>query len=272
LFIITSLFRKHVRTSFLNVIKSALKIKLLVYFLCYLCYFLAFIYLFQYLKWWGINSLKDTIIWFIFSGLPIGGIVATNTLESDFWRNQILKNLKLIVFIDFIINFFNFSLIVELIIFPVITFTVLLNTFSKHHKDAEVVVKFTNVILTIIGFIILSYSFYRTITEIQSFENLGTLRNILFPLVFSIISIPFMYFFTLIVEYENLFLPLKFGRKRSRELDFLIKLKLILFCNIQVNKLQRVKKMNNYDLMSISSKEEIDIVIRNYKNALARQM
>jgi len=43
-----------------------------------------------------------------------------------------------------------------------------------------------------------------------------------------------MYFFKLIVEYENLFFPLKFGRKRRKELDFLIKLKLILFCNFQL--------------------------------------
>ena len=157
-----------------------------------------------------------------------------------------------------------------MLILPVITLTVMLNAFSKHHKDAKDVVKLTNVILTYSGLIILSYSLFRTITEINSIDNTNTLKNILFPVVFSIISIPYMYVFKLIVEYENLFLPLKLGRKRSRELDFLIKLKLILFCNIRVKRLQPVTKMDNYDLMSISSKEEIDDVIRSYKNELSK--
>jgi hypothetical protein len=121
-----------------------------------------------------------------------------------------------------------------------------------------------------LGFIF-SYSFYRTITETNAVENTDTLKIILFPLIFSIISIPYMYFFKLIVEYENLFFPLKFGRKRRKELDFLIKLKLILFCNFQLNKLQKIIKMNSYNLMSISPKDEIEIMIKSYKNALLRE-
>lgn len=79
-----------------------------------------------------------------------------------------------------------------------------------------------------------------------------------------------MYVFKLIVEYENLFIRLKFGRKRTRKLNLLIKLRLVLFCNVQVKKLQIASDMSNYNLMSISSKDEIDSAIRSYKNILLR--
>lgn len=269
--IIYALFRKQLRASILGVIKSALKIKLLEYFFSYLFYISLFVYAFYYLKWWDISNLKDTVIWFIFSGLPIGFIVATKKLERGFWKTLYLDNLKLMVLVEFIINSFTFSLVVEFFfILPFTTMITALNAFSKHDEEYKNVERLTNLILTLFGFAILFYSLYRAIVEINSIENMNTLRSILFPVVYSIISIPYMYIFKLIVEYENLFTRLKLGRERSRELNSLIKRRLILFCNFDIKKLQIAANMNNYNIMSMSSKDEIDVMIKSYKNTLLR--
>lgn len=271
LFIIRFSFEKQIRTSILNIIKSALKIKILLYFFSYLCYISLIIYSFYYFELWDITYLKENIIWFIFSGLPIGLIVATNKLERGFWKRLILKNLKLLVFVEFIISSFTFSLIVELLIIPIITLIVLINTVLKFNEENKDLEKFTNIILTFFGFFILSYSLYKSITEIHLIGNASHLKSFLFPVVYSIMSIPYMYIYKLIVVYELLFMKLRFGKKRSRKLNLLIKLRLLLFCNIQIKKLQIAANMNNYNLMSISSKDEIDVMIRSYKNALSRE-
>jgi len=271
LFIVIFLFNKQIRTSILNIIKRALKIEIILYFYSYLCYLSLIIYSFYYLELWDITYLKENIIWFVFSGLPIGLIVVTNKIERGFWKSLILKNLTLIVFVEFIISSFTFSLIVELLIIPIITLIVLMNTVSKFNEEFKSIEKFTNIILTFFGFFILSYYLYRSITEIHSIGNVSHLKSFLFPVVFSIISIPYMYIFKLIVEYEQLFMRLRFGKKRSGKLNLLIKLRLLLFCNIQIKKLQIAANMNNYNLMSISSKDEIDIMIRSYKEALSRE-
>lgn len=271
LFIVIFLFKKQIRTSIIYVIKSALKIDILLYFLSYLCYLSLIIYSFYYLELWDITYLKENIIWFVFSGLPTGLIVATNKIERGFWKNLILTNLTLIVFVEFIISSFTFSLIVELLIIPIITYIVLINTVSKYNEEDKYVEKFTNIILTFFGFFILSYSLYRSITEIHSIGNTSSLKSFLFPMVYSIISIPYMYTFKLIVEYEMLFLKLRCGKKRNKKLNLLIKLRLFLFCNIQIKKLQIAANMNNYNLMSISSKDEIDVMIKSFKNALSRE-
>lgn len=271
LFIVIFLFKKQIRTSIIYVIKSALKIDILLYFLSYLCYLSLIIYSFYYLELWDITYLKENIIWFVFSGLPTGLIVATNKIERGFWKNLILTNLTLIVFVEFIISSFTFSLIVELLIIPIITYIVLMNTVSKYNEEDKYVGKFTNIILTFFGFFILSYSLYRSITEIHLIGNTSNLKSFLFPLVYSIISIPYMYTFKLIVEYEMLFLKLRCGKKRNKKLNLLIKLRLLLFCNIQIKKLQIAANMNNYNLMSISSKDEIDVMIKSFKNALSRE-
>ena len=271
LFILRFSFEKQIRTSILNIIKIALKIKILIYFFSYLCYISLIIYSFYYFELWDITYLKENIIWFTFSGLPIGLIVATNKLERGFWKRLILKNLKLIGFVEFIISSFTFSLIVELLIIPIITLIVLINTVLKFNEENKDLEKFTNIILTFFGFFILSYSLYKSITEIHLIGNASHLKSFLFPVVYSIMSIPYMYIYKLIVVYELLFMKLRFGKKRSRKLNLLIKLRLLLFCNIQIKKLQIAANMNNYNLMSISSKDEIDVMIRSYKNALSRE-
>ena len=227
---------------------------------------------FYYLGLWDITYLKENIFWFIFSGLPIGFIVATSKIERGFWKKLILENLKFIVLIEFIISSFTFSIIIELLIIPVITIIVLINIVSKFDEGDERVEKITNIIITIFGLFVLFYSLYRLIAEIHSIGNISYLKSFLFPVVYSIISIPYMHTFKLIVEYEQLFVRLRCGRKRSRELDFLIKLRLFLFCNVQIKKLQVATNMNNYNLMSISSKDEIDSMITSYKYALSQEM
>lgn len=264
---IFALFRKHVRNSFLNVIKSVLNIKILLYIFVYLFYFHLIL---DYLRWWDINNLKDIIIWFMFSGLPIGVFVATNKLERGYWKNIVLDNLKLVVLVEFIISSFTFSLIAELFLVPIITLIVALNTFSGHYKEYKPAEKLTSNIMFFFGSFLLIYSLFITITEIHSIGNISNLKTFLLPVVCSIISVPYMYVFKLIVEYENLFIRLKFGRKRTRKLNLLIKLRLVLFCNVQVKKLQIASDMSNYNLMSISSKDEIDSAIRSYKNILLR--
>lgn len=268
---ICAFFKKQLRASILGVIKSALKIKFLKYFFSYLFYISLFVYTFYYLKWWDISNLKDTVIWFIFSGIPIGFVVATKKLERGFWKNLVLDNLKLMVLVEFIINSYTFPLAVEFFfMLPFITMVTALNAFSKHNKEYKNVERLTNLTLALFGFTILFYSLYLTIVEINSIENMNTLQSILFPAIYSIISIPYMYIFKLIVEYENLFTRLKLGRERSRELNSLIKRQLILFCNFDIKKLQIAANMNNYNIMSISSKDEIDVMIKSYKNALLR--
>jgi len=269
--LIVLLIKKQIRTSIFSVIKSLLDPKILAYFLSFLVYLSVFLYLFYDLGYWTLSNLKDSIIWFIFSGLPIGFIVATDKMKNGFWKSLIMKNLKLTVLVEYIVNLFTFSLLFELIIVPIVTFIALLNTFSKHYKEHKDVEKLTNSILVVIGLFVLFYTIDRAITEYNSVGNLDVLKNFLFPIIYSFISIPYMYIFTLYVEYEKIFLRLKLGRERSRRLNLLIKLRLLVFCNVQMKKLQVAANMNNYNLMSISSEDELSDMIRRYKEILSRK-
>ncbi len=266
------LYKKAIRgNTILSVIKSILNKKILAYLVSFLFYFSLFIYLFYYFGWWDTNNLKDTVIWYIFAGIPIGFIVATSKLENGYWTSLILNNLKLTVLVEFVVNFFTFSIIVELVIVPVIALLAWMNSYSKHFGEYKDVEKLTTFLLSALGLFMLSYSLSRAIVEYNSIGNVNALKSLLFPVVYSLVSIPYMYVFKLVVEYEKLFIRLKLGKRRSKKLNFLIKLRLLLFCNIQMKRLQVATNMNSYNLMSISSEDEIDLMIKSYKDALSRE-
>lgn len=272
IFFVALLFIKQIRTSILGIIKSAPYSVLLAYFLLFLIYFSSFIYCFYDLGWWDLSNLKDTIIWFVFSGLPIGFSVAQNTFDNSFWKSLVLKNIKLVVLVEFLIDTFTFPLIVEIIMIPIVTVIALLNTVCKQNEESKGVETLTNAILSIMGLFILSYTICRAITEYNSIGTISTLQYFLFPIIYSILSIPCMYILKLYTEYETLFNRLKYGQKRSKKLDLLIKLRLLKFCNFRLKRLQIAKNSNNYNIRSISSKDEIEKMIQSYKNALSQDM
>jgi hypothetical protein len=213
--------------------------------------------------------LKDTITWFVFSGLSIGIFVAMNNLEHDFWKTLILKTLTIIALVEIII-FNSFSLIKELIIVLIITPALLINEISKSNESYDYLHKRTNAILGIFAIFIVSYSLYRLITETDSIGYISYIKSFLFPVIYSIISIPYMYFLILFVGYNHLFQRLKSGNKLNKKLTLLLKLRVLRFCNISHKKLKCVGYLGNTKLMSISSKDEIDGVFEKCRDVLSQ--
>lgn len=270
LFILWGLTKKGIRNASLNVLKCALNSKLLFYFFTYLAYISIFTFLFYYIEIWNLEFLKESILWFLFSGLSLGIFVVTNKLEIAFWKRIILENFKIAIIVGIIVSSFNFSFAVEIILIPFSTFLILLNTFSESYEEYHNISKYTNISLIIFGLILLFYSSYKLITEITTIESISYFKSFLFPLIYSIVSIPYLCGLKIWSEYDTIFSRLKYDQKISKKLNLLIKFRLLLFCNIQIKKLQVAANMNNYNLMSMSSKDDIDDMIQSYRKILSK--
>lgn len=270
LFILWGLTKKGIRNESLNALKCALNSKLLFYFFTYLAYISIFTFLFYYIEIWNLEFLKESILWFLFSGLSLGIFVVTNKLEITFWKRIILENFKIAIIVGIIVSSFNFSFAVEMILIPFSTFLILLHTFLESYEKYHDISKYTNISLIIFGLILLFYSLYKLITEITTIESISYLKSFLFPLIYSIVSIPYLWGFKIWSEYDTIFSRLKYNQKRSKKLNLLIKFRLLLFCNIQIKKLQVAANMNNYNLMSMSSKDDIDDMFQSYRKILSK--
>ena len=116
----------------------------------------------------------------------------------------------------------------------------------------------------VIGVIILIYVISRVVSDYKNFISLNTLRDFLLAPLLSVAFSPFVYLFLLFTQYELLFIRLKLGKEKSKELKKYAKIRIIKYCLLSPKKIRKILK--NHDLIYIERKEDIDKIIKGIKN------
>ena len=263
--------KKNIRLAIKNVLQSFLNLKILIPIFVFIICISILIYLFLLTPIWTVEILKNSIIWIIFSGLPNAFKIATINNAKQYWNELIIENIKLLVIIEFIISAYTFSLLVEIIVFPFIMFIALLNAYAQSVKELKKLKKATDILFSIVGIAILAYTIYRIVIDFENFASLNTLTNFLLPIILTAYSVPFLYLLRVFTLYEQVFIRLKFGEKRTKKLNTFIKFRLLLFCNVLTKRLILVANMNNYNIIQITNKADVYEMIRIYRDILRRR-
>lgn len=112
---------------------------ILVVNLLAIIYSSSIIYLLYLVDFWGFFMLKDSIYWFICSGFLILISLNKAAKEKDFFKNILRDNLKLLLILEFAVNFHQFSLVTELILLPVIAFLTFTQVIATREKRLMIV-------------------------------------------------------------------------------------------------------------------------------------
>lgn len=158
-------------------------------------------------------DLKDVIIWILFIGVPLCYKVVSDKSNKDFFKNIITSNLKLIVFVEFIISTVSFSLMKEIIIAPLFTLLFILESIFSMKKKYSKISKVISYILTVIGFFILYKSFSLAIRNYKGLNSIKTLITILTPISLSVLYLPIIFLFGIYFKHDNIFSRLKIKLK-----------------------------------------------------------
>ncbi|MBE0689618.1 MAG: hypothetical protein IH587_05790, partial [Anaerolineae bacterium] len=89
-----------------------------------LTYVIAQVWILRLAGIWDCGQLKNTVIWSIAVAFVALFRIPNISDNAHFFRDWIKDNLKLIVLLEFFVSFYTFSLMIELIIIPVVTFAV----------------------------------------------------------------------------------------------------------------------------------------------------
>lgn len=203
-------------------------------------YTFVIVYILSQVGLWDFSLLKDTAFWF-FSVALITFFKINKADDLNFFKDIMLDNLKLIVLVEFLINFYTFSLGMELALIPIIVFISLLYGYSSTNQEYELVTKFLKKLLSIIGVIFFVYVCYKTAVEFGKTFTTQNLKSLLHPIIMTALFIPFTYTLALVMKYEVLFVRIQFlgddeiMRKK-------IKREIIRQVNFNINKLNRVSK------------------------------
>ncbi len=258
--VITCMFFKNIRNSMLYVIKSLFAWKISVSLVALFAHTGFYIFILYNLNFWNISLLKDSIILVLsFGFISLMNISKVN--NTKYFKNIFIDAIKWTILIEFITNFFTFTLTKEFFLIPILFFSGILQvkaSMTSEHKKVEELIKN---ILTYFSIFVLFYSFYKTIQEYREIFNIESLKSFLLPVILTITFIPFIYLYTLIVKYEELWIKLNFLMRNESQRKK-IKRQIIFVANLGINKLTNIsqniaKPLNVYNDYSINMLKQI---------------
>ena len=234
------MFSKDMRQSFARIITTLFGWKISLSLLAFFLHTSLYVFFLYKLSLWDISLLKDTFIWAI--GFGFVSLMNINKVKSStYFKNVFVDTIKLTIAIEFVINFFTFSLTKELIIVPILVFTAAMQAFASlkpEHKQVENIFKF---ILTGFGVFVFFFSLYKTIEQHSLLFTFDNLKSFLLPVILSITFLPFMYLYNLLVKYEEIFTRLDFSI-RDKAVRQRVKRQILWVANFNIDKLVSISR------------------------------
>lgn len=261
--LIWGLSQSKLRKSLVQLIKAFFAWKLTLSYLAMILYIVLMIFPLKAIGAWEMGHIKLTLLW----GVCVGFVMLfefSKADNADFFRNAIKSNLKGLVIIEFLVNFYVLNLLAELLLAPV--FFLLGGMLAVSESDAKYasVNKFLNRVLAFIGLSFTAYAIYMVIVDFEHFATLETLSSFYLPILFTVMFLPFVYLVALFSGYEAFFTRLHFFVSDQSVLRYAQMRTLLVF---KLN-LWKLNKWSQYIISSwrFKSKKEVDEAVISFKN------
>jgi len=266
-FIIYLLTNSQNRKTINGFLCSLCNIKIMLVYVLLCLYTISIILLLARYGIWSYYLIKDTIIWFVFSVYTYL-FRYINKRETINLESIILDNIGVVVLMEYILNMYALPFWVELISVPLLFFAFIVKEYTDPNNTSYSKIRlFSLVILS--GWVIFTVLF--TIDSIWGDINNLCLKQeiitVLYPLLLTIMAIPYLYLVVLLSEYERLFVCIS-NVKRDHGQRYIrqIKWEIIKYANISHKRVKRLWKF--YDLEGfgdIDSKLQIKDLVKSPK-------
>lgn len=232
--------------------------KILLIFILMLVYVCMELFILSRIDLMNRVLIKDVIIWLFGSAFIV--LININKVNSnkDYLRKMIVDSFKLVIVVEFIINFYTFNFFIEIMLIPLIFFLMAMSTIAGLEKRFSLVKKIVNSILTIIGIVIFAYAFTGLINNYSDLATLDNLRAFTLSPILTILYIPFIYFLALFAAYEVLFVRLDSLLHHNKSLIALVKKKIILSFHIKLKKLNQFSGNCAKEFLKVQNEKDVN--------------
>ncbi len=266
--VIISIFTKPVK----QILKSVLPVlfcrKFVVFYIVFLFHLCLVTYSLYAVGFWSIALLKDTIFWVLFIELPIFVKAIDKAKDNHFFTKLIKDNLAITAIIEFVINFWTFGLVTEIIIVPITLFIGLLYALAARERKYLKVKQFFDWIFVIFGFVVIINSGKHLYENPMELFNLSVLQELLLPVLLLLLNLPVVYGLALYNTYEQVFIRVKGNHTENRKMKWSI----IKFASIYLSKITAIR--NNLQCTTTISLTDNDMKenLKKLKNKLSMQI
>jgi hypothetical protein len=240
IFLVWIMTKKDIRKSIFAVIKSLFVKKILISILILLIYVSVIVVGLSYVDLWNSKLIKDTIYWTFGTGFILM-MNSSNSLNEEHYLGKIVKdNIKLLVIVEFIVGLYVFGIITEFLIMPIVILLSVLLGYTEVYEEHRQVKNLLSKIFGFGGFIYLIYSGFNIYQDFKGLVNYDNLRSFLFPIIITVLFLPFAYFYALYIHYESLFVRVGFFLKDNKVLFRYAKWRILLEVNFSFRKLRLI--------------------------------
>lgn len=255
----------------LSVVKALFSKKFIPFYATFGIYFFIIISILSKFSIWEFSLYKDFIYWFLTTGIVL--FFNSNNLKGykDFTK-VILTAISLTIILEFIIGFYNFSLVWELILIPIVTFISLLSLVAEMKKDdrnTKIVANILKNILSFIGLGIFIYCIYQLTINYKDFFTLSNLKSFLLPPLFTLLFLPLVYFTVLYIKYERAFGNLRRYKFLTNNRKKKIKFYILRYANVNFNYIENANKIILFNKRELQNEMNIKLYLR--KNIKLKQ-
>lgn len=242
LFIVIFAFSKHT-IIFLKSVKPILfSRKFIIFYVLFLSYFCSVIYLLCKCKFWSLDLLKDTIFWVFFVELPLFAKTIDEAKNNYFFVKLIKDNITIFVIIEFVLNFWSFNLIVEIIMVPLMVilggFYALMSSKTNH----KILKKFYDRFLLFFGIIAFFNVVFHVFNNSNGLLNLTSVKEFLLPVILILFNLPIVYGLALYNIYEQVFITVRGDMSEISKM----KLSIMRFAGINFSRIAIIRCNLNY--------------------------
>lgn len=181
-------------SAFWSVVRAFVSPKLLLLFGSAALYSAGVVYALARMDLWHMSSLKETIYWFVGTGVVLAGSATQAKPNKKFVKQVIGKLLRITVVIEFVVNLYVFPLLVEIVlVFLVLAFTGMQVVVQHDPKIAAPTRSVIDRALLGIGVFLLLSSVVGASSDLDGFFSRETAEDFLVVPVLTVALIPFLY-------------------------------------------------------------------------------
>jgi hypothetical protein len=179
---------------------------------------------------------------------------------SSGWKEGLADQVKITVLIEYLMNDYTFSLLVELLLQPVLALLALVPVVAKSKPEAKAAVRACELLMSLVGFTILGITIMRAI-EAPAVTH-QTFVAMALPVFLSAAIIPWIHFIEVCSAYEELVIRTGLGQNPTRRLRWYAVYRFFRHLGFNLWTVRAFLRVHGANLLRIRTKEDIDQLLR----------
>lgn len=257
--------RKEVRQAFVAVISAFFQRAILISFGATVGYVSILVLILYEVGLWGSYLFKDTVYWFISVAFVFLLNIPRAVRTKYYFVNALLNGLQVIFLLEFIINFYTFSLLVEFFLTPALFVLVGMSVISGSKEEYAPVKSIVDMFIAVYGFFVLGRAIYLLVGDCENLMTDENLQGMILPPVLTTAFIPYFYYLTVYAAYEEIFVMLDLRLSRNKSLARYAKWRALLFCRFNLSRIRRFSDKCTRKFGTFRDRSDVSEMIDNFK-------